>query len=81
MNYITNIVKSYTGNVILFDKLEKSKNIIILDKLIIDENTRFGDLKNIIGSVKCIGNMSYMFENSLFNGDISSWDVSSVTAM
>ena len=50
----------------------------LLDKLIIERGND-ADLNDIDTSE--ITDMSYMFENSDFNGDISKWDVSNVKDM
>jgi surface protein len=57
------------------------KKIIIYKVLYLTKGIRIQHNCEIIGDVVCIGDMSYMFESSVFNGDISNWDVSNLTDM
>lgn len=61
---------------------ESTVKIHVLKTLVITNGFKIRNVTDIIGNVKCIGDMSDMFScNRTFNGDISNWDVSNVTNM
>ena len=71
------IIKKSNNNYKYFPKTKEELKDIIVNRIKAEGNKV--DLNDI--DVSEITNMSYLFERTDFNGDISSWDVSNVTDM
>lgn len=63
------------------EEISKMDRIYTITPLVITADNKYAFSRQVWGSVRLIGDMSHMFDKSIFNGHIAHWDVSQVEDM